>query len=83
MTRIIIVLIIVIGVVACVYSKAFFEYKTKELDYKKLESEYAEKTIGKRTELEKEQERTKQEQERTKQLEIKASHEKETGSRIY
>ena len=97
MISIIIVLIIVIGVVACVYSKAFFEYKTKELDYKKIESEYAERTIGKRTDLEKEQERTKQyllekekEQEKTKreaeitkQLEIKASYKKGTGSSLY
>lgn len=97
MTAIIIVLIVVIGIAACVFLSAYFSYKVKELDYKKIESEYAERTIKERTALEKEQERTKQhllekekEQERTKreaeitkQLEIKASYKEKTGSSLY
>lgn len=86
----IITLLIVVGIVMCVFWHCFFKYKSDELEYKKFESEYAEKTIKERTALDIEKERTEQrrldyqkEAENTKQLEIKASYKKETGQSLY
>lgn len=87
---ILLVLIVSVCIVSCVSVKHFFEFKIKELDYKKIEDEYAQKTIKERTQYDIEQERTKQriaekekEAETTKQLEIKANYEKETGNKLY
>ena len=84
------VLIIVIGIVICVFSFCFFDYKQSELEYKKHESEYAEKTINERMKLDIEKERTEQyrldrgkEEERTKQLQIKSDYRKNNDSCLY
>lgn len=84
-------------IITCCFLVSFFRFKTKELDYKKLDSEYAQKTLKERTALEIEQERTKQRMlerekeaeitkqriEDTKQLDIKANYKKETGKELY
>lgn len=84
------VLIIVIGIVICAFSFCFFDYKQSELEYKKNESEYAEKAIKERTALDIEKERTEQhrldrdkEMERTKQLQIKSDYKEKNGSCLY
>lgn len=86
----IITLFIVTGIVMCVFCHCFFRYKSEKLEYKKVENEYAEKTIKERTQLDIEKERTEQrrleyqkEAENTKQLEIKSSYKKETGANLY
>lgn len=79
-----------LALVICCFITSYFKFKTQELEYKKIDSQYTEKTIRERTELEIEQERTKQrlldkekEAEKTKQLEIRSNHQKETGKELY
>ncbi|MBQ8167184.1 MAG: hypothetical protein IJZ96_09135 [Lachnospiraceae bacterium] len=86
-------IIAAITVVSCCFLITFFRFKTKELDYKKSDSEYAQKTLKERTALEleqettkqrmlereKEAEKTKQKQEETKQMELKVVYRRENG----
>ena len=76
-----IVIVIVIGVVLCVFIVCFFNYKENELEYKKKENEYA---------LYIEKEHTEQrrigwqkEAEKTKQLQIKSDYWENTGRELY
>ena len=76
-----IVIVIVAGVVFCVFTICFFHYKEIELEFKKTESEYAEKAIKERNSLEIEKEYTEQsrinlqkEIEKTKQLQIESDN---------
>ena len=62
-----IVIAIVAGVVLCVFAICFFHFKEIELEFKKTESEYAEKAIA----------------EKTKQLQIKADYKQKTGRELY
>ena len=77
-------IILALALVICCFITSYFKFKTQELDYKKLDSEYAQKTIKDRTALEVEQERTKQrlldkeaEVERRKQKEEETKREAE------
>ena len=85
-----IVIAIVTGVVLCVFTICFFHYKEIELEFKKTESEYAEKAIKERNSLDIEKEHTEQrrvdwqkEAERTKQLQIKSDYKEKTGRDLY
>ena len=76
-----IVIVIVTGVVLCVFAICFFRFKEIELEFKKTESEYAEKAIKERNSLEIEKEYTEQsrinlqkEIEKTKQLQIESDN---------
>ena len=76
-----IVIAIVAGVVLCVFTVCFFNYKENELEYKKKENEYA---------LYIEKEHTEQhridwqkEAEKTKQLQIKSDYWENTGRELY
>ena len=76
-----IVIAIVAGVVLCVFTVCFFNYKENELEFKKKENEYA---------LYIEKEHTEQhridwqkEAEKTKQLQIKADYWENTGGELY
>ena len=55
-----IVIAIVAGVVLCVFTVCFFHYKENELEFKKQESEYAEKAIKEKNSLDIEKEYTEQ-----------------------
>lgn len=84
------VIAIVTGVVLCVFAICFFHFKEIELEFKKTESEYAEKAIKERNSLEIEKEYTEQsrinlqkEIEETKQLQIKADYKQKTGRELY
>ena len=85
-----IVIAIVAGVVLCVFTVCFFNYKENELEFKKTESEYAEKAIKERNSLDIEKEHTEQrridwqkEAEKTKQLQIKSDYKQKTGRELY
>ena len=85
-----IVIAIVTGVVLCVFTVCFFHYKENELEFKKQESEYAEKAIKERNSLDIEKEHTEQrridwqkEAEKTKQLQIKSDYWENTGRELY
>ena len=76
-----IVIAIVAGVVLCVFTVCFFNYKENELEFKKKENEYA---------LYIEKEHTEQhridwqkEEEKTKQLQIKSDYKQKTGRELY
>ena len=76
-----IVIAIVTGVVLCVFTVCFFHYKENELEFKKQESEYAEKAIKEKNSLDIEKEYTEQsrinlqkEIEKTKQLQIESDN---------
>ena len=76
-----IVIAIVTGVVLCVFTVCFFNYKENELEFKKKENEYA---------LYIEKEHTEQhridwqkEAEKTKQLQIKSDYKQKTGRELY
>ena len=76
-----IVIAIVAGVVLCVFTVCFFNYKENELEFKKKENEYA---------LYIEKEHTEQhridwqkEAEKTKQLQIKSDYWENTGRELY
>ena len=76
-----IVIAIVAGVVLCVFTVCFFNYKENELEYKKKENEYAlyiekEHTDQNRIDWQKEAEKTKQ-------LQIKADYKQKTGRELY
>ena len=55
-----IVIAIVTGVVLCVFTVCFFHFKENELEFKKTESEYAEKAIKEKNSLDIEKEYTEQ-----------------------
>ena len=85
-----IVIAIVTGVVLCVFAICFFHFKEIELEFKKTESEYAEKAIKERNSLDIEKEHTEQrridwqkEVEKTKQLQIKSDYKQKTGRELY
>ena len=85
-----IVIAIVTGVVLCVFTVCFFHYKENELEFKKTESEYAEKAIKERNSLDIEKEYTEQsrinlqkEIEKTKQLQLKSDYKQKTGRELY
>ena len=85
-----IVIAIVTGVVLCVFAICFFHFKEIELEFKKTESEYAEKAIKERNSLDIEKEYTEQsrinlqkEIEKTKQLQIKSDYKQKTGRELY
>ena len=85
-----IVIAIVTGVVLCVFAICFFHFKEIELEFKKTESEYAEKAIKERNSLDIEKEHTEQrridwqkEAEKTKQLQIKSDYKQKTGRELY
>ena len=85
-----IVIAIVAGVVLCVFTVCFFHFKEIELEFKKTESEYAEKAMKEKNSLDIEKEYTEQgrinwqkEIEKTKQLQIKADYKKKTGRDLY
>ena len=85
-----IVIAIVAGVVLCVFAICFFHFKEIELEFKKTESEYAEKAIKERNSLDIEKEYTEQsrinlqkEIEKTKQLQIKSDYKQKTGRELY
>ena len=76
-----IVIAIVTGIVLCVFTVCFFNYKENELEFKKKENEYA---------LYIEKEHTEQhridwqkETEKTKQLQIKSDYWENTGRELY
>ena len=76
-----IVIAIVAGVVLCVFTVCFFHYKENELEFKKQESEYAEKAMKEKNSLDIEKEYTEQgrinwqkEIEKTKQLQIESDN---------
>ena len=76
-----IVIAIVTGVVLCVFTVCFFNYKENELEFKKKENEYS---------LYIEKEYTEQgrinwqkEIEKTKQLQIKSDYKQKTGRELY
>ena len=76
-----IVVAIIAGVVLCVFTVCFFNYKENELEFKKKENEYA---------LYIEKEHTEQhridwqkESEKTKQLQIKSDYKQKTGRELY
>ena len=76
-----IVIAIVAGVVLCVFTVCFFNYKENELEFKKKENEYAlyiekEHTEQRRIDWQKESEKTKQ-------LQIKADYKQKTGRELY
>ena len=76
-----IVIAIVAGVVLCVFTVCFFNYKENELEYKKKENEYAlyiekEHTDQNRIDWQKEAEKTKQ-------LQIKSDYWENTGRELY
>ena len=76
-----IVIAIVAGVVLCVFTVCFFNYKENELEFKKKENEYAlyiekEHTDQHRIDWQKESEKTKQ-------LQIKADYKQKTGRELY
>ena len=87
----------IIGVVLCAVVGCYTFYKSKELEYRKYDSEYARDALQERTKLDIEQEKTKREQEktkqllleqekeveRTKQLEIKANFKKEHNKDLW
>ena len=85
-----IVIAIVTGVVLCVFAICFFHFKEIELEFKKTESEYAEKAIKERNSLDIEKEHTEQrridwqkEVEKTKQLQLKSDYKQKTGRELY
>lgn len=85
-----IVIAIVAGVVLCVFAICFFHFKEIELEFKKTESEYAEKAIKERNSLDIEKEHTEQhridwqkEAEKTKQLQLKSDYKQKTGRELY
>ena len=72
---------IVAGVVLCVFTVCFFNYKENELEFKKKENEYAlyiekEHTDQHRIDWQKESEKTKQ-------LQIKSDYWENTGRELY
>ena len=76
-----IVIAIVTGVVLCVFTVCFFNYKENELEFKKKKNEYA---------LYIEKEHTEQHRidwqkdaEKTKQLQIKSDYWENTGRELY
>ena len=76
-----IVIAIVAGVVLCVFTVCFFNYKENELEFKKKENEYAlyiekEHTEQRRIDWQKEAEKTKQ-------LQIKSDYKQKTGRELY
>ena len=76
-----IVIAIVTGVVLCVFTVCFFNYKENELEFKKKENEYAlyiekEHTEQRRIDWQKEAEKTKQ-------LQIKSDYKQKTGRELY
>ena len=76
-----IVIAIVAGVVLCVFTVCFFNYKENELEFKKKENEYAlyiekEHTDQSRIDWQKEAEKTKQ-------LQIKSDYWENTGRELY
>ena len=76
-----IVIAIVTGVVLCVFTVCFFNYKENELEFKKKENEYAlyiekEHTDQNRIDWQKEAEKTKQ-------LQIKSDYWENTGRELY
>ena len=76
-----IVIAIVTGVVLCVFTVCFFNYKENELEFKKKENEYAlyiekEHTDQSRIDWQKEAEKTKQ-------LQIKSDYWENTGRELY
>ena len=76
-----IVIAIVAGVVLCVFTVCFFNYKENELEFKKKENEYAlyiekEHTDQHRIDWQKEVEKTKQ-------LQIKSDYWENTGRELY
>ena len=76
-----IVIAIVTGVVLCVFTVCFFNYKENELEFKKKENEYAlyiekEHTDQHRIDWQKESEKTKQ-------LQIKSDYWENTGRELY
>ena len=76
-----IVVAIVAGVVLCVFTVCFFNYKENELEFKKKENEYAlyiekEHTEQRRIDWQKEAEKTKQ-------LQIKSDYKQKTGRELY
>ena len=76
-----IVIAIVAGVVLCVFTVCFFNYKENELEFKKKDSEYAlyiekEHTDQRRIDWQKEAEKTKQ-------LQIKSDYWENTGRELY
>ena len=85
-----IVIAIVAGVVLCVFTVCFFHYKENELEFKKQESECAEKAMKEKNSLDNEKEYTEQgrinwqkEIEKTKQLQIKSDYKQKTGRELY
>ena len=76
-----IVIAIVAGVVLCVFTVCFFNYKENELEFKKKENEYAlyiekEHTEQRRIDWQKEAEKAKQ-------LQIKSDYWENTGRELY
>ena len=76
-----IVIAIVAGVVLCVFTVCFFNYKENELEFKKKENEYSlyiekEHTDQSRIDWQKEAEKTKQ-------LQIKSDYWENTGRELY
>ena len=76
-----IVIAIVSGVVLCVFTVCFFNYKDNELEFKKKENEYAlyiekEHTEQRRIDWQKEAEKTKQ-------LQIKSDYKEKAGRELY
>ena len=76
-----IVIAIVTGVVLCVFTVCFFNYKENELEFKKKENEYSlyiekEHTDQSRIDWQKEVEKTKQ-------LQIKSDYWENTGRELY
>ena len=76
-----IVIAIVTGIVLCVFTVCFFNYKENELEFKKKENEYAlyiekEHTDQHRIDWQKESEKTKQ-------LQIKSDYWENTGRELY
>ena len=76
-----IVIVIVAGVVLCVFTVCFFHFKENELEFKKKENEYSlyiekEHTDQSRIDWQKEVEKTKQ-------LQIKSDYWENTGRELY
>lgn len=72
-----------VTVIVCCFLISFFRFKTKELDYKKLDSEYTQKTLKERTALEIEQEKTKQRLlEKEKETEYRKQKEEQTKQEV-
>ena len=76
-----IVIAIVAGVVLCVFTVCFFNYKENELEFKKKENEYA--LYIEKEHTDKDRIDWQKESERTKQLQIKSDYKQKTGRELY